>query len=192
MHPSGSQNLARANDQEVKAALQRAGGKVKTAARDLGISRQALHERLRRKPYLRPPSKDGLTISDEFITSAMVFQACLYAGEMWAAKGVLSAYWKEPRHPRIRPRYSDVELEKLIRVAGGHVGEYRALRDMMAPSGYKSLAFRRRVIGEAAALTLSVPVDKIWQVLKRAWLKLQFLEKAQAGIRAREQGQMKR
>jgi hypothetical protein len=103
-----------------------------------------------------------------------------------------SKHWRGTTDPKPKPRYSDEELEKLIRVAGGDVEEYNALREEMAPSGFQSLAFRRRVIAEAAALVLSVEVKDIWSVLYKAWVELQTFERFEMQLVARNRAQMKR
>jgi len=81
-------NQPRKKDREVQLALLATRGDVKAAAAKLGISRQALHDRLSRKPHLRTGAEwptDQATL-DRICASAAVLDVALQQGEFWAAR----------------------------------------------------------------------------------------------------------
>ena len=158
-------------DLQVRLALLRTKGDVKAAAAQLGISRQALHDRLRRKPHLRPGREFPDDI-DKLAASAQILDLALDRGEWWAVKQAwaLSPKQKKPRRPR--PTYSDEEVEQLVRASGerGVLATYWGVRESITPPGKLSLGLRRQIIEASVAVALQIPCSQVWKRLEKAWV----------------------
>ncbi len=172
MHDVVMANRARKTDQEVQAALLSTSGDVKAAAALLGISRQALHERLARKAHLRAePRLDRATIN-KIVASMQMLDVGLDLGEWWAITAMLDSEWKgKPRRP-VRPRFSDEEVEDLILSLGGDLELYWATKEKITPPGKPTLKQRRIAVEIAAAVALKIPCNQVWRRLKQAWVVL--------------------
>jgi hypothetical protein len=175
-------------DLEAQLALLSTGENVKAAAAKLGISRQALHERLGRKPHLRPElSLDRATV-DKICASVQMLESGVDLGEWWAVKQAfaLMPQEKTPRPPR--PTFSDEEVEDLILMLGGDLEAYWATKEKITASGKPSLRQRRITIEIAAAVTLQMPCNQVWGRLKTAWVDRYNRRKFAARLNARISG----
>jgi hypothetical protein len=154
-------------DEQVTAALQRNGGRVAGAARDLKISRQSLHERLATKPNLRSLSDYNRQRMDLLILAVNAVHAGVEAGEFWSSKFALRTWGHEFGWGYSRPSVlSDTRCEELISYLGGDLKKYRAERSRL--EGIRPVAGHQRqsVIQRAAAAALRVKPKDAWVMLR--------------------------
>lgn len=181
-------NRNRRNDAEVTAALTSSAGNIQNAAQELGISRQALHERLAKKPWLNP--KRQYSRLREAPLHLETLMLCAAHGEKWSIKKLLKL--SETQFAEKQPRkfnFSDGDIEDLFVFMRAEEGVYIYHRDkLMKERNSHSLSGRRRIIEIAAALALNILPKEVWPLFCSEWVKLQNLKTANAEFRARKRG----
>ncbi len=112
---------------QIEAALRKAAGRPTAAARLLGISRQAMHDRIARTPHLAEVVFDiEETLLDQ--AESVVWRA-LRAGDLKMTKWVLERRgkhrgWGRPTG-RATASMSEEEAEQLVVALGGDLELYR-------------------------------------------------------------------
>jgi len=121
---------------QIEAALRKAAGRPAVAARLLGISRQAMHERITRTPHL---AELLFEIEEELVDAAeSVVRRALDAGDKKMTMWVLDRCgrhrgWGRPSGPPT-VMISDEEAEQLVVALGGDVELYRKrIRELRDP-----------------------------------------------------------
>ena len=118
---------------QIEAALHRANGRPAVAARILGISRQAMHERIVRTPHLREVIEEiEQTLLD--LAEGAIIKA-IRAGHFPTIKWFLDRRGRSRGYGRGRPAetcsISQEQAEQLVLALGGDVEIYRkTLREL--------------------------------------------------------------
>ena len=115
---------------QIEAALRKADGRPAAAARIIGVSRQAMHERVSRTPHLQ----ECITEIEEILldTAESVILKAVRAGHMPTVRWYMDRRGRERGYGRAGgagPPVPDADIERLITYFGGDVEIYRrALR----------------------------------------------------------------